>query len=189
MGEKRGFLSRVRSVIRPRANVELITHVKRSPYQNWLHRKKVYNILQGSRIPFLGASAYAYLHLHNVVLSAILFVICVPLPWIAVVIANGQGEPADARTRNVYKPQAARQAAAAAQALSAAAATAAIEAGNPTTDTAAHSNHEGEVVDVTPDGEVVDVTADGVIKVTDASAEPEGSRSESAEQSSSEKLD
>ena len=93
--------------------VELITQVERSPYQNWLHRKRVYNILQGSRVPFLGASAVAYLHFHQIVLSAILFLICVPLPWIAVVIANGHGEPKDARTRNVYKPQAARDAAAA----------------------------------------------------------------------------
>ena len=35
-----------------------------------------------------------------------------PLPWIAVVIANGVGEPHDPRRKQVYKPQVARERAA-----------------------------------------------------------------------------
>ncbi|MDU0477861.1 DUF3099 domain-containing protein [Staphylococcus chromogenes] len=96
-----------RAFRRPRA--ALITDAKRSPLENWAHRKRVYNILQGSRIPFLLASAVTYMYLHNVWLSVILFTISIPLPWIAVVIANGQGEPKDVRTKQTYKPQVARQ--------------------------------------------------------------------------------
>ena len=91
-------------------DVELITDARRSPYDNWLHRKRVYNILQGLRIPFLLLSALTYLVLHSVWLSAVLFVVSVPLPWIAVVIANGAGEPQDSRAPKVYKPQVAREA-------------------------------------------------------------------------------
>ena len=32
-----------------------------------------------------------------------------PLPWIAVVIGNGKGQPKDKREKNVYKPALARQ--------------------------------------------------------------------------------
>lgn len=92
---------------RPKA--ALITDAKRSPLENWAHRKRVYNILQGSRIPFLLASAVTYMWLHSVWLSVILFAISVPLPWIAVVIANGHGEPQDKRIKQTYKPQVARQ--------------------------------------------------------------------------------
>lgn len=46
--------------------------------------------------------------LHNWILATILFVISVPLPGIAVVIANGRGEAKDERTKQVYKPQIAR---------------------------------------------------------------------------------
>lgn len=91
-------------------DVELITDARRSPYDNWLHRKRVYNILQGLRIPFLLLSALTYLVLDSVWLSAVLFVVSVPLPWIAVVIANGAGEPQDSRAPKVYKPQVAREA-------------------------------------------------------------------------------
>lgn len=97
---------------RRRSNVELITDARQSPLENWQHRKRVYAVLQGLRIPFLLASGLAYVWLHNWVLAAVLFVISVPLPWIAVVIANGVGEPHDPRRKQVYKPQVARQKAA-----------------------------------------------------------------------------
>lgn len=97
---------------RRRSDVELITDARQSPLENWRHRKRVYAILQGLRIPFLLASGVAYVWLHNWILAAILFVVSVPLPWIAVVIANGVGEPHDPRRKQVYKPQVARERAA-----------------------------------------------------------------------------
>lgn len=41
---------------------------------------------------------------HAWFLAVVLFIISVPLPWVAVVIANGHGEPRDPREKNVYKP-------------------------------------------------------------------------------------
>ena len=40
-----------------------------------------------------------------------LAVLAIPLPWIAVMVGNGQGEKRDPRQKNVYKPAAARAAA------------------------------------------------------------------------------
>ena len=48
--------------------------------------------------------------LHNLVLAAIFTVISVPLPWIAVVIANAVGETHDPRKPQVYKPAVNREA-------------------------------------------------------------------------------
>ncbi|MDO5511978.1 DUF3099 domain-containing protein [Corynebacterium sp.] len=92
-----------------RRRAELITTARRTPAQNLRRRERVYTWLQASRLPALLISAGSYLWLGDWIVSGILFLISVPLPWIAVVIANGQGEVRDKRTRNVYKPQAARE--------------------------------------------------------------------------------
>ena len=42
-------------------------------------------------------------------LALICMVVSVPLPWVAVVIANGVGEPADKRAPRVYKPAVIRE--------------------------------------------------------------------------------
>ncbi|CAB0910057.1 hypothetical protein FRC0420_01582 [Corynebacterium diphtheriae] len=89
--------------------VELVTDASRGPEQDRHHREVVYAWLQGLRIPFLIASMATYMWWHNVVVSVILFVICIPLPWIAVVIANGVGEKRDPRKKAVYKPAVARE--------------------------------------------------------------------------------
>lgn len=92
-----------------RRRAELITTAQRSPAENLRHRERVYTWLQASRLPALLISAGSYLWLGDWIVSGILFLISVPLPWIAVVIANGKGEVRDKRTRNTYKPQVARQ--------------------------------------------------------------------------------
>lgn len=101
--QRRGFARAFR-----RREATLITDARRSPLEDWEHRKRVYNILQGSRIPLLLASAFTYMWLHNVIISIILFILSIPMPWIAVVIANGHGEVKDKRSKQVYKPQLAR---------------------------------------------------------------------------------
>lgn len=93
-----------------RKHVELITDAQRSPVEDWHRRRREYAVLQGSRIPFLLLAALAYMLLHNLVLAAIFTVISVPLPWIAVVIANAVGETQDPRKPQVYKPAANRNA-------------------------------------------------------------------------------
>lgn len=92
-----------------RRSVPLITNAQRSPLEDWRKRRREYAWLQGSRIPFLVAAAVAYTVMHNNWLGSILALISVPLPWIAVVIANAVGEPADKRTPRVYKPALARE--------------------------------------------------------------------------------
>lgn len=85
-------------------NVALITNATVSPEQN-LHKREVqYNWLQGSRIPLLMGSAVAW-WMGYIWVAVILFIISVPMPWIAVVIGNAHGEPRDPRAPMVYKPQ------------------------------------------------------------------------------------
>ena len=96
-----------------RSNVPLVTTASYSPTQNRKKREKQYMWIQGSRLPFLLLAMVTYMSMHNVWLSALLFIISVPLPWIAVVLANGIGEPRDARAPAVYKPAALREQAAA----------------------------------------------------------------------------
>ena len=69
----------------------------------------MYNWLQGSRIPILLTAGAVYWLWENWVITGILFLISVPLPWIAVVIANGVGQPRDPRRPQIYKPQVARE--------------------------------------------------------------------------------
>ncbi|WP_075726444.1 DUF3099 domain-containing protein [Corynebacterium aquilae] len=127
-----------------RRNVELITDARQSAVENYEYRKKVYNILQGLRVPVLLAASATYLWAHNVIIAGILMVICVPLPWVAVVIGNGVGEPHDARVKQVYKPQATRDAARlAAMQLDAASATGQLSSGSD-------SHAQVEVYDGTP---------------------------------------
>ena len=93
---------------RARASRALITDASYTPEQNRQSRERQYAVLQGLRIPFiLGAFFAARSHLW--VLASVLFVVSVPLPWIAVVRGNAQGEVRDNREKNVYKPAAARQ--------------------------------------------------------------------------------
>lgn len=91
-----------------RRRAELITDARRSPAENLRHRERAYSWLQAARLPALLISAGSYLWLGDWILSGVLFLISIPLPWIAVVIANGKGEPRDKRSPTVYKPQAAR---------------------------------------------------------------------------------
>lgn len=100
--------------LRPRRG-ELITDARRSPEQNIRSREKTYLLLQGLRLPFILLSILAAWYWENWWLAGVLFIVSIPLPWIAVMIGNGQGEKRDPRQRNVYKPAAARAQAAQAQ--------------------------------------------------------------------------
>lgn len=93
---------------RGRKSRALITDASYTPEQNRQSREKQYAILQGLRLPFIVA-AVAAAWAHWWVLAGILFVVSVPLPWIAVVRGNAQGEVRDTRQKNVYKPAMARQ--------------------------------------------------------------------------------
>lgn len=91
---------------RPR---KLITDATRSPEQNLRSRERTYLVLQGLRLPFILLAIFFAWYQDNWWLAGILFVVSIPLPWIAVMIGNGQGEKRDTRSRNVYKPAVARE--------------------------------------------------------------------------------
>lgn len=95
--------------IRRRGDRHLITDAQRSPEQNRRSRETQYLILQLMRIPFIALSLLATFWWHNWWLGAIFFIVSIPLPWISVMVANGQGEVREKRERNVYKPAVARQ--------------------------------------------------------------------------------
>ncbi|WP_448853530.1 DUF3099 domain-containing protein [Corynebacterium frankenforstense] len=92
-----------------RRRAELITSQHRTAGQNLHRRKVIYLTLQLARLPLIALAIMTYLVWENWWLAAIVFIVSVPLPWIAVVIANEKGEVADKRERNVYKPAAARE--------------------------------------------------------------------------------
>ncbi|WP_255549379.1 DUF3099 domain-containing protein [Corynebacterium sp. TAE3-ERU12] len=91
-----------------RRDTALITDARTSPQRNYNQRRHTYTLLQLSRIPLLLLAGAAIMWWDLPWLAAVLTVVSVPMPWIAVVIANGVGEPADRRAPRVYKPAAAR---------------------------------------------------------------------------------
>ncbi|MBC3185412.1 DUF3099 domain-containing protein [Corynebacterium sp. zg-331] len=93
----------------PRRRVALITDAHRTPEQNLRHRERLYGIMQGVRLPLIALALLALVAWNNWVIAGVLFCVSIPMPWIAVVIANGRGEPRDPRVRRVYKPALARQ--------------------------------------------------------------------------------
>ncbi|WIM66761.1 DUF3099 domain-containing protein [Corynebacterium breve] len=97
---------RRRFSLRPR-KPELITDATTSPEQNRHTREVKYLVLQLLRVPFIFASIWLGFE-QMWWPAAFFFTVSVPMPWIAVVIANGRGEPRDSRARNVYKPAVAR---------------------------------------------------------------------------------
>lgn len=83
---------------------KLITDARRTAYQNRIHREKIYMIIQLSRVPFLALTFAAFLLWHSWFWTIVFFIISVPLPGIAVVLANEKGEKRDKRERQTYKP-------------------------------------------------------------------------------------
>ncbi|QPK82496.1 DUF3099 domain-containing protein [Corynebacterium qintianiae] len=87
---------------------ELITDARRTPEQNLRSRERNYMVLQALRIPFILLSMLSAWYWDNWWLASLLFVVSIPLPWVAVMVGNGQGEKRDPRQKNVYKPAVAR---------------------------------------------------------------------------------
>ncbi|WP_245670209.1 DUF3099 domain-containing protein [Corynebacterium crudilactis] len=86
-----------------------MTDKKRTPMQDMRRRRRIYNVIQAARIPLLILAGVSWIMWHAWFLAVVLFIISVPLPWVAVVIANGQGDPRDPREKNVYKPALVRE--------------------------------------------------------------------------------
>ena len=100
---KRGAASASRPSRRGGSPVSLITDAKRSRLEGWHHRRRMYATLQLLRLPVLAAAGVSMWLTHNVALSVVIAVISLPLPWIAVLLANESGE-VDKQERKIYKP-------------------------------------------------------------------------------------
>lgn len=94
---------------RQRADAVLITDARKSRLRNYHHRRRVYAALQWSRIPLLALAGAAFMWWDLPWLGIIVTILSVPMPWIAVVIANEHGEKRDRHERRVYKPGVARE--------------------------------------------------------------------------------
>lgn len=91
-----------------RKSAELITDAKKSPLEDWHHRRRLYLVLQVMRIPVLVAAVLALWLTQNLALGAVLAFISVPLPWAAVILANEAGE-ATKKSDKIYKPGVVRE--------------------------------------------------------------------------------
>ncbi len=89
--------------------MSVITDARRSPLDDWRHRRHLYAALQLARIPLLGAAVAAYAWLHSPALAAVFAVISLPLPWVAVLLANEKTDDREKGQPKVYKPALARQ--------------------------------------------------------------------------------
>lgn len=100
--------TRKRSWLR-RRRAALITDAKVTSEQHRRRREVVYFILQASRIPLLILAFLSFVIWQNWTLTTIFFVLSVPMPGIAVVIANERNQKRDPRQPVVYKPAIARE--------------------------------------------------------------------------------
>lgn len=92
-----------------RGPVSLITTAKKSKLDDWRHRKRLYAGLQLARIPLLVLAVVAYGWLHSPVIAAVFAVISLPLPWVAVLLANEQSSDKEKGQPKVYKPALVRE--------------------------------------------------------------------------------
>lgn len=102
--KKTGGESRVKRA----SKVEIITDAKSSRLQGWHHRRRLYAVLQLLRIPILALAALVMLLTHNAALAVCVAAVSLPLPWIAVLLANETGQ-VDETTNKVYKPALVRE--------------------------------------------------------------------------------
>lgn len=90
------------------SKVEIITDAKSSRLQGWHHRRRLYAVLQLLRIPILALAALVMLLTHNAALAVCVAAVSLPLPWVAVLLANETGQ-VDETTNKVYKPALVRE--------------------------------------------------------------------------------
>ena len=90
------------------SRVEIITDAKSSRLQGWHHRRRLYAVLQLLRIPILALAALVMLLTHYAALAVCVAAVSLPLPWIAVLLANESGQ-VDETTNKVYKPALVRE--------------------------------------------------------------------------------
>lgn len=90
------------------SDVALITTARKSPLEHWNHRRRMYFFLQGLRIPLILLAALLVWVTNNMMIGVAVAAISVPLPWIAVLLANETNDP-DKNEPKVYKPAVVRE--------------------------------------------------------------------------------
>ena len=81
----------------------LITEAQVSFDDEFAIRKRRYSIIMACRIPCLVLAGVSYMAFGSALIAVLLIVLSVPLPWIAVLIANDR-LPNKARKVNRYQP-------------------------------------------------------------------------------------
>ncbi|AWB81770.1 DUF3099 domain-containing protein [Corynebacterium yudongzhengii] len=104
-----GFSESRRTFRLRRGPAELITDARPSSHQNRRRRQKWYWALQLSRVPTTILAGLSFFWWDNLALTVVFFILAVPAPALAVVLANEKGPKLDKRERNTYKPGLARQ--------------------------------------------------------------------------------
>jgi hypothetical protein len=89
--------------------VSLITTARRSRLAGWRHRRHLYATLQLARIPLFIIAVAVYGLAHQPVIAACVAVVSLPLPWIAVLLANETGDGREKGEPKVYKPALVRE--------------------------------------------------------------------------------
>lgn len=89
--------------------VSLITTARRSRLADWRHRRHLYAALQLARIPLFIIAVAVYGLAHQPVIAACVAVVSLPLPWIAVLLANEQGSDREKGQPKIYKPALVRE--------------------------------------------------------------------------------
>jgi len=84
-----------------RAEPVLITDAPMSPQDKLAARKRRYSVMMGMRVPFMVLAAVFY---NTPWLAVTLLVLSIPLPWMAVLIANDR-LPRKAQPVNRYRGQ------------------------------------------------------------------------------------
>lgn len=108
-GSSHGRWYRLFSRAKARRNRALITDAKRSPEQRIHRRELQYFWLQAIRIPIVLLSLLLAWWLGRWWIVPVVLLLSLPIPWVAVMIGNGEGEVRDKRSKNIYKPAVARQ--------------------------------------------------------------------------------
>lgn len=92
-----------------KADAQLITTARLSPAQDRHRRTVIYGWLMFLRVPSLIIAVYLIAVHEAWYAAAAVVLVTFPVPWLAVVAANAQGEKKDRRERAMYKPGIARQ--------------------------------------------------------------------------------
>ena len=91
-------------VRRPEDDPVLITEAQVSFDDEFAARKRRYSIIMACRIPCLVLAGVSYMAFGNAWIAVALIVLSVPLPWVAVLIANDR-LPQKAGKVNRYRPE------------------------------------------------------------------------------------